>query len=122
MSEPDDELTVAIIRALKDGTAVVHYARCWSCVTMQCPGGWHTWADEEDVEHALANGHPDPSDQICGCECAEGPELHVPEPPDPDEESLNGPECPVCGETGACGYDAEGRPMIHASYDGDDDE
>jgi hypothetical protein len=22
--------------------------------------------------------------------------------------------CPVCGELGACGYDAEGRPMIHA--------
>lgn len=23
--------------------------------------------------------------------------------------------CEVCGETGACGYDAEGRPMIHAT-------
>lgn len=25
-----------------------------------------------------------------------------------------GRPCEVCGELGACGYDAEGRPMIHA--------
>lgn len=29
--------------------------------------------------------------------------------------------CPECGSTSACGFDAEGRPMIHAlkvDYDG----
>lgn len=25
--------------------------------------------------------------------------------------------CPTCGECGACAYDAEGRPMIHATED-----
>ena len=23
--------------------------------------------------------------------------------------------CPVCGERGPCGYDAEGRPMLHTN-------
>lgn len=26
--------------------------------------------------------------------------------------------CPVCGESGACAYDSEGRPLIHAHMDG----
>lgn len=26
--------------------------------------------------------------------------------------------CPVCGEQGACSYDAEGRPLIHTDADG----
>lgn len=42
--------------------------------------------------------------------------------PDPDEydpahEAL-GPQlepCPTCGERGACGWDAEGRPLIHTT-------
>lgn len=29
--------------------------------------------------------------------------------------------CPLCGEWGACGYDAAGRPMIHAFYDHEED-
>ena len=29
--------------------------------------------------------------------------------------------CPVCHEWGACGYDIEGRPMIHALYDDGDE-
>lgn len=28
--------------------------------------------------------------------------------------------CRVCGEAGACAYDAEGRPMIHADDDLED--
>lgn len=28
--------------------------------------------------------------------------------------------CPICHEWGACGVDAEGRPMIHALYDQED--
>lgn len=30
--------------------------------------------------------------------------------------------CPLCGEWGACGYDPEGRPMIHAFYDDLEDD
>lgn len=40
-----------------------------------------------------------------------------PQPPEPTIWDDDGPgmdqACEVCGESGACGYDAEGRPMIH---------
>lgn len=29
--------------------------------------------------------------------------------------------CPVCGTYGPCGYDAEGRPMVHTDVFDDDD-
>lgn len=32
--------------------------------------------------------------------------------PDELDEDYGGP-CEICGERGACGYDAEGRPLIH---------
>jgi hypothetical protein len=46
----------------------------------------------------------------------------------PDREDLElervglqtAPPCPECGTIGACGYDDEGRPMIHAVLDHDD--
>lgn len=28
--------------------------------------------------------------------------------------------CPECGNTGACGFDAEGRPYVHIIQDRDD--
>lgn len=41
-----------------------------------------------------------------------------------DEPDIDGPDldattnqdrpCPLCGEFGACGYDPEGRPLIHS--------
>lgn len=31
----------------------------------------------------------------------------------PEEESINLDPCPECGSMVACGYDSEGRPMIH---------
>ncbi len=36
---------------------------------------------------------------------------------DPAHEAI-GPQlepCPTCGERGACGWDAEGRPLIHTT-------
>jgi len=112
----DAELTFA-----SAGVAGVHYARCWPCqLGGPCPGGWHTWADAEDIEHALKTGQPDPSDKRCGCPCSEGPVIE-PVEPDPDMESLDAPPCPVCGEQGACGYDAQGRALIHATDDEEDD-
>lgn len=32
----------------------------------------------------------------------------------PDEFEDFDTTCPECGETGPCGFDAEGRPMTHA--------
>lgn len=31
-----------------------------------------------------------------------------------DPQVSGGGPCPECGETGACAWDAEGRPLIHA--------
>lgn len=33
--------------------------------------------------------------------------------------SNQGEPCTECGETGACGYDAEGRAMVHITIDDD---
>lgn len=46
---------------------------------------------------------------------------------DPGDEPLDPPAllaepCPVCGSVGACGYDAEGRALIHAVEDEDEGE
>lgn len=38
------------------------------------------------------------------------------DPPDMDVQVSETP-CGVCGEHGACGYDAEGRPLIHTTDD-----
>lgn len=49
--------------------------------------------------------------------------VHEPWPEDLDDYdpaddlpvvSLDAGPCPECGEPGACSYDAEGRPLIHA--------
>jgi len=90
----------------------VQYARCHPCMWSQCPGGVHDWADKDDRLHALINKSPDPAGQKCGCTCADGPILE-PEEFEPDE-SLNMEPCPLCDSEGACGYDADGRPLIHA--------
>lgn len=63
--------------------------------------------------------------------CASSPEAAVmsdaefwehvypqPEPPDTDDNGPDetfDPSCPECGSFTACGYDAEGRPMIHTT-------
>lgn len=46
----------------------------------------------------------------------EGPDVDEGEP---EREVADLGVCPVCAELGACGYDAEGRPMIHTT---DEDE
>lgn len=109
-----DDLTFA-----SAGVAGVHYARCEPCMWGSHPGGWHSWAGPDDIEHARATGQPDPSTRRCACDCvAEEPnrsELEL----DPDA-SLEVLPCPVCGEPGACSYDSEGRPLIH-TYNDDED-
>lgn len=64
---PDD-----IAAAVENGTAIVCFAKCWPCQFGQCmdPPQWHTWADDEDTEHAAATGQPDPTTSRCGCPCA----------------------------------------------------
>ena len=97
--------------------AILTLTACWPCQLNHCPGGWHTWASTEDVEFALAANQPDPSGEKCGCACADGHELDD----EPVEvEPLNAGPCPICGADGACGYDSDGLPMIHA-LSGEDD-
>jgi hypothetical protein len=95
-----------------DGT-IVHYVACWNCLLHMCPGGPHDWADEDDIEHARLTDQPDPTGQPCNCTCASGPVLE--EGPEREwDESLDLAPCPICGAEAACGYDADGRPLIHA--------
>jgi hypothetical protein len=101
-----------IEEAIKAGRAIVCYAKCESCQCNSHPGGWHTWAGPDDIEHAKATSQPDPTTGKCGCWCADGPKLE-PEP-DSDPLSLDMERCPICGEEGACAYDSEGRALIHS--------
>ena len=92
---------------------IVCYNRCWQCsLTTDCPGGWHTWADLDDIEWALSAGYPDPSGSKCGCPCADGPVLDS-GPSEPDYDSIDARPCPVCEASGACGFDNDDRPWIH---------
>jgi hypothetical protein len=57
-------------------SGIVCFEKCWSCRLSDDhfdPPKWHTWADSEDAEWALANGHPDPRKSRCGCDCAVEP-------------------------------------------------
>jgi hypothetical protein len=60
---------------MTDGV-IICYTRCWSCQYGEhyAPPQWHTWADQEDVDHAKATGQSDPSESRCGCPCADVPD------------------------------------------------
>jgi len=102
----------------------IHFARCDYCMYGQCPGGDHRWANDDDIAHAASIGRPETAEGRCGCPCAEGPVLETePDGPDLDEPvPLDARPCSICGETGPCGYDPEGRPLIHANGWDEDDE
>lgn len=102
---------------------IVCYARCWSCMFDDCPGGWHTWADAEDIEHAASISKPDPSTSKCGCVCTSRP-ANDPEEADLDVVvvSLDAEPCPACGASGACSWDANGRPLIHTTEETNRDD
>lgn len=113
--------------------AVICYTKCWPCQFGQhhTPPQWHTWADDDDIRHAVTTCRPDPSTSRCGCPCAD-PDAQQPdwgdgEPdlddygPDGGVESYTQEPRPVCEATGACGWDAEGRPLIHVMEGGSDD-
>lgn len=61
----------ALMEALRTRpqTIMVCYSKCWSCQFNEHDAGWHTWADGDDVAHALSTGQQDPSRQRCGCYC-----------------------------------------------------
>lgn len=119
-AESSDDLTFASARIEGGVVQHVHWARCWPCMFGSHPGGWHRWADIEDVQHAAKKGLPDPSGGKCGCSCADQPAGEEYTPLD-SSDSLTDSPCPSCGESGACGVDAEGRPMIHATWMDEDD-
>ena len=60
-----------LLEALKNRpeSVMVCYTKCWSCQFGEHDKTCHTWADDEDVAHALSTGQPDPSSQRCGCCC-----------------------------------------------------
>lgn len=102
---------------------IVCYTKCWACNFNQHPGGVHDWADQDDIEHAAQTGQVSPVGQVCGCYCAAGPELaEVRAEPDWDEVPYRDEPCATCGEVGACGYDAEGRALIHVTEEGKSDD
>lgn len=48
--------------------------------------------------------------------------VYPPEPEpelDDDQPEEQAERCPECGSTGACAYDADGRPLIHIRSDED---
>lgn len=119
-SDPDEELTFASAR-IENGVVVhIHYARCEPCMYGSHEGGPHDWASSEDRLHAFETDQPDPKGQRCACDCYD----LEPEPePDWDRDGLGTDQpCSTCGEAGACGYDSEGRALIHATWMADDEE
>ena len=73
-----------------------------------CPeaGFRSTLSDEEFWAHVLA--------YATGVDLAPDYDDHDPLPP---AFPLGTQPCPVCHELGACGWDTEGRPLIHALHD-----
>jgi hypothetical protein len=104
---------------MSEGGVIICWTKCWPCNFGQHPGGEHTWADADDIEHAQNTGQPDPSSQSCGCWCVKEAPTTEDGPPELDFVPLVDEPCPVCDSTTACGWDAEGRPLIHAvpAYD-----
>jgi hypothetical protein len=100
-------------------------SHCWSCLLGQHPGGAHPWASDEEDEKTIADlnqdlkimGLPPLTEQqrACKCGCTKDSSYADQGPPDMDQESLTSTPCTVCGAHGACGYDAEGRALIHAA-------
>jgi hypothetical protein len=47
--------------------AIVCYTHCYPCRFDEHhePPQWHTWADDEDIQHAKATGLPDPTQSRC---------------------------------------------------------
>lgn len=116
-----EELTFASSYTDEAGNTRIHYARCEPCMYGSHSGGWHSWAGPEDRIHALKNGQPDPVDKVCACDCTQrdpDPEPYF----DSDYDGVADLPCATCGEPGACGYDSEGRPMIHATWLDEDDD
>lgn len=64
-----------VLAALEAGNALVCLTRCEPCQFGWCPRPrhWHSWAGDEDIEHAKTTGQPDPRTSICGCSCAGAP-------------------------------------------------
>lgn len=97
---------------------------CWSCLLGQHPGGLHPWSSDEEDEAYLARlqrdlkalGLPALTEEQMACQCTCTQDESYADDGGPDLDgpvSIHATECPVCGEQGACGYDNEGRPMIH---------
>jgi hypothetical protein len=74
-AHPDDRAFASAYVPGDGGPPIVHYQRCWPCMTDGCfeQPTWHQWADADDIGYAQETGQPDPSGQRCGCHCADAP-------------------------------------------------
>lgn len=73
LPKPTPEHVAAVVDAIKQGSAIVCYAKCWPCQFGDHDDQPHTWMDSDDREHAgipasttaaeLAEQKP------CGCWC-----------------------------------------------------
>jgi hypothetical protein len=66
--------------------------------------------DEEFWQRVADNLNPNQGDDFGHPDQWDGPDL---------DAAMGLPACGVCGSDGACGYDTEGRPLIHATEAGD---
>jgi len=62
-----------IVAAIRQGSAIVCYAKCWPCQFGQCTDEPHTWMDDDDREHAgipaSATAAELATQKPCGCHC-----------------------------------------------------
>jgi hypothetical protein len=110
-------MTASLGHVIFTAAGIFHLPRCEECMYGNCmPNGeWHTWAGNEDLDYAAANGQDVEAilKQRCACQCEDSPAS--PELPDELDYLMGEPAAPCteCGETTACATDYEGRPLFH---------
>jgi hypothetical protein len=71
--KPTPKQLADVVDALKQGNAIVCYAKCWPCQFGQCTDEPHTWMDDDDRDHAGIPKTTTPGEladqKPCGCPC-----------------------------------------------------
>lgn len=87
---------------------------CWPCWAQIAFGEEDATRDHDWIMDGARCG-------VCGAHKAPPPD-ETGEEPDDQPEQIDAVPCPMCGQPGACGYDEQGRALIHAipADDGED--
>jgi hypothetical protein len=71
--QPTPKQFAEVVDALRQGNAIVCYAKCWPCQFGQCTDQPHTWMDDEDREAASIPADTTAAQlaaqKPCGCHC-----------------------------------------------------